>query len=504
MQPMIDQLTSIIGGQLPTVIGALALLALGWVAALMLSGMTKSLIHRTTFDSRLAGFLFPGESTKAIDIQKWIGNTVFYVVILFVLMAVFQTLQLTQVNEPLNRLLTEIFQFLPRLMSALILFGVAWVLATLLRLGIKKGLTAVNFDERFQDQTQEIEGQNLPPLSGAVAETIYWLVFLLFLPAILGILALEGLLDPVQGMIDTLLGFLPNIFAAGLILGIGWLLARIVQRLVTNMLAGVGIDQIGQRAGLTNVLGHQTLSKVIGLIVYVVMFIPIIVGALNALALQAITDPASHMLDTMIGVLPDLFGAILMLTVAYIMARIVSTLASNVLASLGFNSLLVRMGIAPESEQEVSPPSRIAGQIILAAMMLFASIEAANILGFDLLANLISEFTIVAGHVILGLIVFGIGLYLANLAAQAVKASGARKATLLANGTRVAILVLTTAMALRQMGLADDIVNLAFGLTLGALAIALALALGLGGREIAATELKEWIQRVKGESGKSH
>ena len=167
MQPMIDQLTSIIGGQLPTVIGALALLALGWVAALMLSGMTKSLIHRTTFDSRLAGFLFPGESTKAIDIQKWIGNTVFYVVILFVLMAVFQTLQLTQVNEPLNRLLTEIFQFLPRLMSALILFGVAWVLATLLRLGIKKGLTAVNFDERFQDHTQEIEGQNLPPLSGA-------------------------------------------------------------------------------------------------------------------------------------------------------------------------------------------------------------------------------------------------------------------------------------------------------------------------------------------------
>ena len=61
----------------------------------------------------------------------------------------------------------------------------------------------------------------------------------------------------------------------------------------------------------------------------------------------------------------------------------------------------------------------------------------------------------------------------------------------------MAILVLATAMALREMGLADEIVNLAFGLTLGALAVAFALALGLGGREIAAHELKTWVQSFK-------
>ena len=62
---------------------------------------------------------------------------------------------------------------------------------------------------------------------------------------------------------------------------------------------------------------------------------------------------------------------------------------------------------------------------------------------------------------------------------------------------RIAIIVLTTAMALRQMGLADDIVNLAFGLTLGALAIAFALALGLGGREIASTGLRTLVDSMK-------
>jgi hypothetical protein len=51
-------------------------------------------------------------------------------------------------------------------------------------------------------------------------------------------------------------------------------------------------------------------------------------------------------------------------------------------------------------------------------------------------------------------------------------------------------------MGLRQMGIADDIVNLAFGLLLGAIAVAVALAFGLGSREIAAREvesvLKQW------------
>ena len=47
-------------------------------------------------------------------------------------------------------------------------------------------------------------------------------------------------------------------------------------------------------------------------------------------------------------------------------------------------------------------------------------------------------------------------------------------------------------MALRQTGLADDIVNLAFGLTLGAAAVAFALAFGLGGRDVAERTLEDW------------
>ena len=99
-----------------------------------------------------------------------------------------------------------------------------------------------------------------------------------------------------------------------------------------------------------------------------------------------------------------------------------------------------------------------------------------------------------AVQILLGLIIFGVGLYLANLAAAAIKASGMAQAGMLALVARVAVIVLTGAMALGQMGLANEIINLAFGLMLGSIAVAAALAFGLGGRELAATRLKQWLE----------
>jgi len=58
------------------------------------------------------------------------------------------------------------------------------------------------------------------------------------------------------------------------------------------------------------------------------------------------------------------------------------------------------------------------------------------------------------------------------------------------------VIALATAMALGQMGLADTIINMAFGLTLGAIALAIGLAFGLGGREVAGRELDSWVGAV--------
>ncbi|HYA30321.1 MAG TPA: mechanosensitive ion channel, partial [Acidobacteriota bacterium] len=342
-----------------------------------------------------------------------------------------------------------------------------------------------------------LAGEKGGSLTKTLADTAYWLVWLFFLPALLNALSLAGLLNPVQAMINKVLDFLPNIFSAGLILGVGWLVARIVQRVVANLLAAIGTDQASDRIGLAPVLGQQRLSNVIGLILYVLILIPVLIGALQSLALEAITRPASNMLNSIMSALPAIFAALLIVGIAYAIGRVVAGMVTTLLTGLGFNAVLARLGLGPEPAAGERSPAEVAGYLVLVGVLLFAAIEAVRELGFTLLADLIARFTVFAGQVILGLIIFGIGLFLANIASSTVRASGAAQAGLLALAARVSIVVLAGAMALRQMGLADDIINMAFGLLLGSIAVAVALAFGLGARDIAARELGDWVQSIK-------
>jgi hypothetical protein len=142
------------------------------------------------------------------------------------------------------------------------------------------------------------------------------------------------------------------------------------------------------------------------------------------------------------------------------------------------------------------------GYIVTVAILLFAAMEAANLLGFEGLAVLISGFIAAAGNVLVGLLVLAIGLYLANLADRLIRNTGSSQANVLAPAARIAIIVFSAALALRQMGLGEDIVNLAFGLLLGAVAVAAAIAFGLGGREVAADALDRWRNRIREETSK--
>ncbi len=489
-QVIVQRIAELVGGSIPTIVAALAILIVGWLIAVVISAIVRAALRRTGLDARLAGWVAGEEKLKGIDTSQWVAKGVFYLIMLFVLIAFFQTLGLTLITQPLNRLLTQIFEFAPRVLGAGLLLALAWILASVLRVVVRRLLGAVNLDERLGNQVGMEEEVSLVD---ALANGVYWLVFLLFLPAVLDALALQGLLGPVQDMLNQVLGYLPNLFGAALIVVIGWFVARIVQRIVTNLLAAIGTDQLSKRVGLSKVLGEQTLSGAVGLVVYVLILIPVLIAALNALALEAVTAPATNMLNAILAALPAIFGASLVLIIAYVVGKVVAGLITNVLAGIGFNTILARLGVGREPAEGERTPSDIVGYLVLVGIMLFATIEASNLLGFAQVGNLVSEFTAFAGQVVLGVIVFGIGLYLANLAFSSVRDSDVAQAELLATVARGAVLVFAGAMALRQMGLANEIVNLAFGLVLGAIAVAAALAFGLGGREVAARQLEQWV-----------
>ncbi|MDH3272561.1 MAG: mechanosensitive ion channel, partial [Gemmatimonadota bacterium] len=393
------------------------------------------------------------------------------------------------ITEPLNALLTQISEFAPRVLAAGGLLLVAWVVATALRRIVGAALGAANLDARLGESALD-EGDRLP-LSKTLADAVYWLVFLFFLPGILGALAIQGLLAPVQSLTDQLLGFLPNLLAAVLIFAVGWVVARLVQRIVTNLLGAAGADALLDRLGF-EVSGALKLSGLVGLVLYVLILVPVVISSLNALQLDAITTPASEMLAQILSAVPGLFAAALLLGIAYAVAKLVSTLVVSVLGGAGFDGLLTRLGFRGADRPGGRTLSEIAGSLVLVFIMVFASVEAANMIGFASLSEVLRDLIEFGGQVILGLFVLGMGLWLAELAATTVRDSGVGQADTLAFVARVAVVALAGAMALRQMGLGERIIELAFGLTLGAVAVAAALAFGLGSREIAAEEVRRW------------
>ena len=302
-------------------------------------------------------------------------------------------------------------------------------------------------------------------------------------------------------MIDKSLGFLPNLLAAGVILVVGWFVARVVRLIVTNLLAATGADNLSEKTGLAGVLGKLQLSGFLGLLAYVLIFIPVIVAALNALKIEAITQPTSSMLGVILKALPSIFAAFLVVTIAYLVGRLVARLVADLLAGVGFNNVIARLGLGKVSaegeERKKWAPSEIVGVVVLVAIILAAVTAAFHLLGFTVLTSLMADFLAFAGHVLLGLVIFALGLYLANLLSKGIHASGTAQSGLLSVLARVAILMLAGAVALRQMGFANEIVNLAFGLLLGAVALAMAIAFGIGGREFAARRLDEWQKSIK-------
>jgi len=487
METIFVQIFESVSSYIPQLIGALVILIVGWLIALIISNLVRSMLKRTDLDNKLVSWV-TGE--KAPNVEQGVGRVVFWLIMILVLIAFFQALGLTLVTDPLNQLVSKILYYLPQLLGAGILLLIAWIVATILRMIITKIMGAAKLDERVGGQIDATD-QKTVPLTKTIGDVVYWLIFLLFLPAVLGALNLDGLLDPVQSMLDKFLGFLPNLLAAGLIGVIGWFVARIVCQIVTSLLAATGGDQLSERIGIA------PLSKIIGLTVYILIIIPVLIAALNALALDAITQPASNMLNLILGAIPSIFAAAIVIVIAYIIGKVLVGLITDLLTGMGFNTILKRLGVGGEPQEGERTPSEIVGYLVLVAIMLFAIFEASSLLGFKALSEVMKELTVLGGHIILGLVIFGLGLYLANLASKTIQSGGTAQADLLSRIARIAIILLAGSIALRYTGLANEIINLAFGLILGAIALALAISFGVGGRDLAARKLEDWLSSGK-------
>jgi len=471
------------------VLTAILILIIGWIIVkLIVLGVSRFMLKNKFFNDRVLSYFDEDKANTAVNFIK---KAIYYLLMLFVVISALQVLGLSSITQPLNSLLNVTFAYIPQVLGAILLLLAAWLIATLLKKLILVFFNRTKLDEKLEEQAEP--GGEMVDLGSAVAELVYWAVFILFLPAILSALSMGGLLAPIQNMVNIFLAFIPNLFGAGVLVFIGYFIAKIFKNITTKFFKALKVDDFGKKYGLTVEDDNKSLSEILGMVVYLLILIPIIISALKVLGLESIAQPATEMLSDIFTFIPVLFSATIIVAFAYFIGKMVGELTSNLLSKIGFDRVLPLIGI---NEANINLPN-LCGKLITILIVLVASLEAAAILGFAQLSNLMEKFVVMAGNVLVGVVIVGFGLYIANLVADLIQKSGTKIASMMALVAKVGILVLAASMGLSQMGLAPEIIMWAFISLVGALAVSFAIAFGMGGKDFAAKRLLELEEKMK-------
>lgn len=391
----------------------------------------------------------------------------------------------------------QLIQWGPRVVFAILILVATHFIAKAVQWAVAKMIDRMPVLKRHPQAGTDSVGTELGRLA-------YWLVWLVGLIAALQPLGLSGVLTPVTTMSNEVFAFLPKLLGAGVFFFAGLILARIVRHVIEAALGALNIERLFSRAGIpigeaplavdqsgTATEGaapaRNSIAKAVGATVAAVIIIFAAIGALQILEVSAISDPATNMLNTIALAIPQVIAALLILAIAFLIGRWVKTLIETVLPSLGFDNSVRALGIMPAAAN----PSRIVGTIAMTAVLIVGLMEAAKRVGGDSTAVLLFQITELGGKVIFGTVIIVVGLFLARILAALV-GSSTGEAGYAQTIVKYAIVALFTAIGLTFMGLANEIVILAFGLILGSAAVATAIAFGLGGRDAAARILERW------------
>jgi hypothetical protein len=324
-------------------------------------------------------------------------------------------------------------------------------------------------------------------LDTPIASLVKALLTIFVLMAVLRHFDLVDVLAPLEDIMTQFLGVIPNIIGAGIIGYVGWILAKLVSELV-----GMALGKVDQQIAACTGNDDVKISKFVGALVFGAILLPIVVAALGVLNIPAISVPASSMINDLMAAVPNIIGAAIILLVTYFVTKFVVLILGGLLDSMQVNSLPEKMGAQGMFSESFTPVRFIGGAIMFFSMLTGAT-AAVNALGIEVISTIFAKALEFGGGIFVGGVILLIGNFLSSIAHQRLSAGGSQG---MANIARFAILGLVLAMGLKAMGLADNIVNLAFGLTMGGVAVAAAIAFGLGGRDAAKAVADKWAGRI--------
>ena len=331
----------------------------------------------------------------------------------------------------------------------------------------------------------------------SLSKAVFWVLWLVFI--LMGLSQFPLLSDQLgflDGMMTNIFNYVPQLITGGFVLGVGILLSRVVKEAITSTLEAAQVDNLVNRFGIIGEAGEAqstSLSKSAGVLAAAVVTITAAATAIGIWNIPGVSGPVSELLNTILGYIPRIIGAAIILGVFVFIGRFVSNLAKSTLPALGVdNSLSAVTSLDGDTSNVV--PSNVIATVSFIGIVLMGLTAAMKALGIPELTNIFNTLLEVGGRVVLGAVIIGAGLFIANFVSKIVTQTSGKLA---GNIIKYATMIIVTFMGLETMQLGEGIVDTAFRYSVMAAAVAAgvggAIAFGLGGREWAAKKLQEWL-----------
>lgn len=218
---------------------------------------------------------------------------------------------------------------------------------------------------------------------------------------------------------------------------------------------------------------------------------------MNTFIEQAVMAPLKLLAGYAAAIFPNLVAMGILLLAGLLVARVASILVERLLRVLGFDHLCNRLGVTAALLRAgvKTDPSRLIGSGLHWTVVLVASVAAVSALNLAPVNQVARSLLAYVPRLITASIILLAGYVASNFASQAILIAavnaGLAPARLLATCSRWGLQLLAVAMALEQLGIAEQIVVVGFGITWGGLVLAAAIAFGFGATDLAKTVLEK-------------
>jgi hypothetical protein len=217
---------------------------------------------------------------------------------------------------------------------------------------------------------------------------------------------------------------------------------------------------------------------------------------------DAIFLALTNALNSFLAAIPFIIGALVIIVIGWIIAGILARIVTGLLRRAGADRLFAEHGgdVYGEQSRKIQP-SVVGGELVKWLVRIIFLVAAANVLGLTQVSLLLNEVLLWIPNLIVAAIILLVAPILARFVRGAIEVGagqmGFTNAKLLGRIAEVAIVAFAVIIAINQIGIAANLVDILFIGVVAALALAFGLAFGLGGREVAGQLTQDWYGQMQ-------